>query len=37
VFKQGTLQVSGAADFSTKIGNFYMKHQRLGYQLQASA
>ncbi len=37
VFKQASLAVTGNSAFNVRIGNLYMKHQRLGYKLEDAA
>jgi hypothetical protein len=37
VFKQLSLQFSGASNYNVKIGNIYMKYQILGYKLEQVA
>jgi hypothetical protein len=37
VFKQAMLSVAGTSAFNVRIGNLYMKHQRLGYKLEEAA
>lgn len=37
LFKQVAIQANGFSDYATRIGNLYMKHELLGYQISGAA